>query len=133
MLHNRSYLPLSLASEWLLFTTFSQLEFFGTVKPVEAGLLRRNPKRVLRYGAPAASFFGGDNRGVERPVSIESNVSIDSTESQKKERNFDFVFIRTPNHTGHTQLTWISIVIIVSNAACIVRFQITRQIQTIVL
>lgn len=71
------FLPFSLASEWLLFTKLSQLEFFGAEIPVDAGRLRRNPKRVLRYGAPADSFFGGDSRGVDRPVFSSSNNSTE--------------------------------------------------------
>lgn len=59
---------------------FSELTIFDTEMPVDAGLFSRNPNRVLRYGPPVDSFFGGDRRGVERPV-FSSNASNDSTKN----------------------------------------------------
>lgn len=67
----------------LLLLTLSQLEFFDATTPVELGLFRRKPKRVLRYGAPVDSFLGGDRRGVDRPV-LSANVSRDSTAKRNK-------------------------------------------------
>lgn len=111
------FLPFSLASEWLLFTKLSQLEFFGAEIPVDAGRLRRNPKRVLRYGAPADSFFGGDSRGVDRPVFSSSN---DSTEIWIEMFTLSMTQAEGGRSKRNGELTRISIII--TDTACVVNF-----------